>query len=186
MEKEIFDFSCKAYAPSIKKIIEDNVRFYRYKDTIKWKFGFDENDLIVAACDRNTNVITINLKSVMISHNQDNLKTVEYFLLHEIRHTFQNTIINDYKNGIKVPIDKEVVEKWIYEGKHYIKSCDENGNENSGYFLQDLEMDAYAFSYAVMKYKYGNVSDLYVPNVYKDEFYELVDSWIDSFKKEQL
>ena len=35
-------------------------------------------------------------------------------------------------------------------------------------------MDAYAFSYAVMKYKYSNqvIMDIYVPDKYKEDFFD--------------
>lgn len=39
-------------------------------------------------------------------------------------------------------------------------------------------MDAYAYSYAVMKYKYGEVEYLYIPQTYQnDEFDEIVNEW---------
>lgn len=186
MKKEEFELQCKSFTPIIKELIDSNVRFYRYNETIKWKFGYDEDASIMAVCDRKTNVITLNLKSVIISYNSDGLRNVEYYLLHEIRHTFQHSIIKDYKEGLEIPIDKSFVEKWIYEGEHYVKSCDEHGNENPEYFLQDSEMDAYAYSLAVMKYKYINVSDLYIPEVYGKEFNEMVDSWLEAFKEEHL
>ena len=80
----------------------------------------------------------------------------------------------------------EFVKKWKYEGDHYIASCDNDGNENQAYFLQDSEMDAYAYSYAIMKYKYNDVSKLYVPPIYDEKFYEIVDMWIKTFKDEKL
>lgn len=173
MEKEEFYLQWKAFTPVIKKIIEGNVRFYRYRETIKWTFDYDEDASIMATCNRKTNVITVNLKSVIISYNLDDLKNVEYYLLHEIRHVFQHSIIKDYKDGLDIPIDDEIVKKWINEGNNYIKPHDENGNENPKYFLQDSEMDAYAFSYSVMKYKYKNTSNLYVPPVYGNDFYDI-------------
>ena len=63
-----------------------------------------------------------------------------------------------------------------------------------GYFPTDqeirfVEKDGYvlAYAYAVMKYKYGEVSYLYVPKTYEnDEFYGIVDEWIDTFERERL
>ena len=89
MKKEEFELQCKSFTPIIKELIDSNVRFYRYNETIKWKFGYDEDASIMAVCDRKTNVITLNLKSVIISYNSDGLRNAEYYLLHEIRHTFQ-------------------------------------------------------------------------------------------------
>lgn len=185
MDKEEFELLNKVYAPIVVDIINKNVRFYRFNKTIQWCFGFDEDVAIMAVCDRKTNVITINLKSFMKAYFENDFKTVEYYLLHEIRHIFQHEIIKDYKSGLEIPLDKNIVEKWIYEGEHYIASIDKNGNENPDYFYQDSEMDAYAFSYAVMKYKYHKV-DLYIPPVYGSDFYDIVNEWIDVFKEEKL
>ena len=70
----------------------------------------------------------------------------------------------------------------------YIQSLDENGNENIEYFKQDCELDAYAFSYALMHYKYEGKYDalLYLPDIYhnqmKDEFKRAFEEFVDSFK----
>lgn len=184
MNKEDFKLQCKAFKPLIENIIKENVKYYGFNDPIKWTFDYCNDAAIMAVCSRTTNIISINIKSVMISYRLDNLKTVEYYVLHEIRHVFQHLIISDYQKGEEIPINREIVEKWIYEGEHYIKSLDEYGNENDEYFLQDSEMDAYAFSYAVMKYKYTWVSDLYVPIIYGKDFYDIVDAWLDAFKKD--
>ena len=50
-----------------------------------------------------------------------------------------------------------------------------------------MEMDAFAYAYAVMKYKYGEVKYLYLPEVYhNDEFDKIVNEWQVSFKNEGL
>lgn len=186
MKKEEFEMLSKAYAPYVKQIIESNTRFYRSNDTIRWCFGYDENTAIMATYNRTTNVVTINLKSFMQAYFSKDLKTIEYYLLHEIRHVFQNSIIKDYKEGLEIPVGEDIVTKWIQEGENYVTSCDKEGNENLDYFMQDCEMDAYAFSLAVMKYKYGDVSNLYVPPVYGDEFNQILKMWMDAFKEENL
>ena len=69
----------------------------------------------------------------------------------------------------------------------YVTALNEEGKENTGYFSQDMEMDAYAYSYAVMKYKYGEVEYLYIPQAYQnDEFDEIVNEWQVAFKNEEL
>ena len=48
-------------------------------------------------------------------------------------------------------------------------------------------MDAFAYAYAVMKYKYGEVKYLYIPKTYRnDEFDKIVNEWQIAFKKEGL
>lgn len=186
IEKEEFEMISKAYAPIVTHIIEENVNFYRFNETIKWCFSYDENISIMASCNRNSNVVSINLKSFMNCYFNNDLKTIEYYLLHEIRHAFQHSIISDYKGGLPIPIDASIVKKWISEGEAYVIALNKDGTENKAYFYQDCEMDAYAFSYAVMKYKYGEVPELYLPNVYEDEFYKIVDEWMDAFRSEKI
>lgn len=71
--------------------------------------------------------------------------------------------------------------------KSYITALDSNGGENEGYFTQDMEMDAYAYAFAVMKYKYGEIKYLYVPDAYKNgEFNNIVGEWIEAFRNEML
>ena len=86
IDKETFDYLQNIYAPVISNIINSNVRFYRTNQTIKWQFGFDERVAIFAACDRKTNILTVNIASVDFSFKRKEPLHIEYFLLHEIRH----------------------------------------------------------------------------------------------------
>ena len=50
-----------------------------------------------------------------------------------------------------------------------------------------LYTDAFAYSYAVMMYKYGEVKYLYVPKAYQNnEFDRIVNEWQVAFKNEEL
>jgi len=86
-------------------------------------------------------------------------------------------------------VDPVYIKRWIYEGENYIKSLDESNKLNIDYFKQDSELDAYEFSYAVMKYKYNGQYDLelYVPPIYKkelkEEFESAIQDFIGSFNK---
>lgn len=90
-------------------------------------------------------------------------------------------IANYYKG--KHSADSLHIKKWIKEGKNYIKSIDKNGKLNIDYFKQNSELDAYAFSYAVMKYKYNSRydSELYVPPIYKEEMKEGFEMMVKDF-----
>ena len=184
MTEEEFDKLSNLYSPLITKIINSNARFYGFNEKIRWCFTYKKEISIMAETDRKTNVISFNVNAINYSYLTGHVMDVEYYVLHEIRHIFQHIIIKDYVEGKDVPIPKEIVERWIKEQNNYVPSLDENGNENKGYFLQDIEMDAFAFSYAVMKYKYKNVDYLYVPPIYGKEFEEIADEWIDCFSKE--
>ena len=48
------------------------------------------------------------------------------------------------------------------------------------------EYDAYAFAYAVMKYRYENEFDPFIPEPYKRPFLIQVKRWMDLFKREGL
>lgn len=179
----------KSYAPIIKSLIEKDAKFFMFKETIKWGFNYGEESEVIAAVG-NDNIVHINLFSVMNYYLSGDLYTIEYFLLHEIRHIFQHLIIEDYRNGKEVSFDSELVEQWIFEDnkENYIKALDENGHENDGYFKQDIEIDAYAFSLSVMKYKYDEklIRHLYVPHQFGDTFWNIVNDWIRYFKEEKL
>lgn len=184
MNKEEFNHLSELYSPLITKIINNNTRFYGFKEKIIWCFVYREEISIMAETNRETNIISFNVNAVNYAFLSGHRMDVEYYALHEIRHVFQHIVIKDYKEGKDVPISKEIVEKWIEENNNYVPSLDENGNENKEYFLQDIEMDAFAFSYAVMKYKYKNTDFLYVPPIYGKMFEEMVDEWLNCFSEE--
>lgn len=176
------------YGNMIDYMIKEDAKYFRFCETIYWCFDYDEKPAIVATCDMKSNVIKINANAFLIALKRDELKTIEYFILHEVRHVFQHLIIKDYLNNVEIPISKEIVLRWIEENKNYQKSCDENGNLNEKYFMQDSEMDAYAFSYAVMKYKYGDVSYLYIPEFFigDSNFDSIVNEFVNTFTNEKL
>ena len=175
------------YSPFISGIINSNVKFYRTNRTIQWRFGYDERVAIFAWCDRKTNIITVNIAAVDFSFQQNEPLHIEYFLLHEIRHIYQHLEIEDYRTDPSQCNNVELAKKWAEEENKYVTVLDKDGNENSGYFAQDMEMDAFAYSYAVMKYKYGEVEYIYVPKAYRNkEFEEIVEEWIETFKNEGL
>lgn len=189
MDKNELEILSKSYGQIISDIINKDVGFFMFHQTIKWAFNYGEESSVIAAVVKD-NIVHINLFSVMSHYMAGDLYTVEYFLLHEIRHIFQHLIIEDYKNGKEVPFSSELVEQWMFEDnkENYIPALDKDGNENDGYFKQDIEIDAYAFSLAVMKYKYDEekINHLYVPTQFGDNFWNIVNDWIKYFKEENI
>lgn len=108
MTENEFNRYCKLYSKLITSFIDCNTRFYGFKQTIRWCFAKYEDISIFATCGED-NVIRINLLSVIESYSIGNLKQIEYFLLHEIRHLFQNLIIDDFKNNKEIAIDETLV-----------------------------------------------------------------------------
>lgn len=89
---------------------------------------------------------------------------LKYFLMHEIRHYFQKEVIDDFKKTGSCVLSPTIVKKWISEKVHYQTAKNFDGPVNTTYFEQDCEMDAYAYSFAIMKFKYGSKANvLYLP-----------------------
>ncbi len=187
IEKELFERLQQQYSPIISNIINSDVRFYRTNQTIRWGFGYNERVAIFAWCNRKTNIVTVNIAAVDFALQQNEPLDIEYFLLHEIRHIYQHLEIEDYRNDPTKCNNAELAKKWSEEEDNYVTALNKEGKENTDYFLQDMEMDAFAYAYAVMKYKYGEVKYLYLPEVYhNDEFDKIVNEWQVAFKNEGL
>lgn len=187
IEKELFELLRQQYSPVISNIINSDVGFYRTNRTIQWKFGYDERVAIFAWCDKKTNIVTVNITAVDFSFQQNEPLHIEYFLLHEIRHIYQHLEIEDYRTDPSKCNSVELAREWSEEENNYVMALDKDGNENAEYFAQDMEMDAFAYSYAVMKYKYGEVEYLYIPKAYiNEEFDKIVAEWQETFKNEGL
>lgn len=188
MNNEEYECLVEIYSPWVKKLIDRNARFYRSSTTIKWCIDVFKDDSIVGTCRKKDGLVSINLLSILKAIRHNNSKEIEYLLLHEIRHAFQNEIIRDYLNGVEdSPIAVKLIEQWIYENDNYIKVKDNNGNVNKEYFYQDIEIDAFAYSYAVMKYKYNDkIKELYVPEYNTECFYQLVNDFIQTFEEEKI
>ena len=173
----------------IESIFKDNYPFYSlfYTENIKWQIYEDKNvDIIATVSSRKGNILSINMNSIMDAQNYGDYKGIEYYILHEIRHLYQNEQIKKYKNKEYIDLDEDMVKNWILEKKIKHTRINPDGTINDDFYLQDKEKDAYAFAYAVMKYRYEDNFDPYIPDVYKKPFLLLVKKWIDIFKKEDL
>ncbi|MBO7573823.1 MAG: hypothetical protein J6T25_03505 [Bacilli bacterium] len=180
--KDHFKRLIEVYSPLIKLLIESNQIYTDIDEPIKWCFAWDDNVSITATVNRITNVLSINLAFVDAAFKCNKVYEIEYFILHEIRHIYQHIQIVLYKDG-KSEIGEEYIKRWIVEGENYIKSLDKDGNENIKYFKQDCELDAYAFSYAVMHHKYSGKYDslLYLPELYGEELKSVFDLAVRDF-----
>ncbi len=187
MNKDCFEALCQKYTEYIKNIINSNVKFYRFYKKIQWQFGYDKQISIFACCNSKTNVITVNVAAVDCAFKRNEPLQIENFLLHEIRHIYQHLEIAGWRTDPTKCANVKLAELWAEESTKYVPALDKNGNENSEYFAQDMEMDAFAYAYAIMKYKYGTIHYLYVPEAYKNvEFDKLVTEWMNTFDNENL
>ena len=169
------------YKPIIQKYIDSNKKFYQFKRDIEWQYIEDKDDRKIASCNKRTLVISVNIVAVEFYMEQTNQPlTIEYFILHEIRHLFQYLCIYDYKtnpNGGFVP----QASLWAQEVDNYIDLL----KDNFGYYYQNIEFDAFCFSFAVMVYKYGIIDYIFAPHIYDNDirFYNGVQTWINHFKQ---
>ena len=186
MDNQLLEALSIKYAPIITNIINENVKFFRFRETIKWQFGFDERVAIFACCDRKTKILTINIAAVDFALRINEPLHIEYFVLHEIRHIYQYMEIDDYINNSSDCNNAELAQKWAKEVERYAPAINKEGNENPEYYKQDLEFDAFAFAFAVMKYKYGDIPYIQKPTKYGEEFDETVEGWCQTFQSEGL
>ena len=134
--------------------------------------------------DRTNDILRINICFLYFAFEKINQPLqVEYFLLHEIRHKYQFLEIAKYQNGSETETDVERIKRWMQELGNYTRPME---GHDKDYHRQDLEMDAYAFAYAVMTYKYGSVPYLSPPPYYGKEFFDMVDDWHRSFSEKGL
>ena len=170
------------YSPLIKWLFESNQIYTNIDETIRWCLVWDDNTAITAAVNRKTIVISVNLAFVNEAYNSNRIYDIEHFLLHEMRHVYQHIQIKKYENKDNTVGDK-YIKRWIKEGSSYISSVDKEGKENIDYFKQDCELDAYAFSFAIMHIKYHGMYDslLYMPEIYKNELKAEFDSAFKDF-----
>ncbi len=186
MDKELFKALSLRYTPLISNIINNNVKFFRFRETIKWRFGFDECVAIFACCDSKTKILTINIGAVDYALRINEPLHIEYFILHEIRHIYQYMEIDDHMNNSSACINPELAKKWANEVERYTSAIDKDGNENPEYYKQDLEFDAFAFAFAVIKHKYGDIPYIQKPTKYGEEFDRTVGGWCQTFQSENL
>ena len=182
MNAGLYHELCFYYAPVINQIINEDVRFCNLKEKVEWKFGFNERLAIFAWCDKNRNLLTINIASVNYAFEIGEPLQVEYFLLHELRHIYQNIQIENYKKSPNSCFNPILVEKWIKEKEDYKTVLNEDKGK-SEYFGQDIEYDAYVFAYAVMQYKYTQLPEyIKIPKAYGEEFLKSVEERIQELR----
>ena len=182
-DERIIDMLAYRYTPVIDFIINSNKRFYNIPDPIKWRFFFNESPAITAKYDKTEKGIIINIVFVdfAFSPMQREPYQAEFFILHELRHWYQFSEMEKYKADPTTCDNPILAEKWLKESANYVPPS--VGEDNTDYYAQDLEEDAYAFAYAVLSYKYGKGLPHLVQRAYENEaFFKRVDTLIEQFK----
>lgn len=185
MEQEINKLIEK-FKPLITNIILEDRKYFAFTNIPNWCFFVDEDISKVAIFLEKEKLIRINLCSCEYAYSTNNFHMIEYFFLHEIRHYFQYQMVEDYQAGKETIVKKQHIENWQKDYNSYILPNNQDGSTNDEYFFQSIEIDAFVYSYATMKYKYKNVDDLYVPKQYNQFFYDMVDKGVNIFDKQGL
>lgn len=172
------------YKDYINHFFIENAKYRNFNETIHWCFCYNEDLSISATTNRKINLILINYKWFIYCYSNKKDYEIEYFLIHETRHIFQHLIIKDFNNSVETEIPEEIIKKWIMEGENYIRVKDDNGEVNNNYFRQDVELDAFAYSFALMSFKYKGKYDslLYVDDIYKNELKDVFDGLVGEWK----
>ena len=176
----------------ISEIFYSYRNFYKHVEQFNWMpMWNDINVDIIASCNRKSNIISINPASVDHAFQINEPLQIEYFVLHEMRHAYQNLEIKKYKEDPSKCVNAELAKRWMEEQDTYVPPLNANGEQNLNYYKQSLEFDAYAYAYSIMKYKYGDIPYILPPKSYqngelKEEFDITIDKWIKAFEEGKL
>ena len=81
MIEKTFKHYNELFSPMIKKLIDSNVKFYGFKETVRWCFVENKDISIFATCG-NDNIIYVNLLAVIDSYsigdNPPNFNEINY------------------------------------------------------------------------------------------------------------
>ncbi len=163
------------YEPIINEIITSNSKFNGFTNKLTWKYKIYDNPCKFATCEIDGSLV-INPVAIEMAEKLNQILNLEYFIMHEIRHSYQRRLIDkNYGQNIKHPL----TEQWLYEFKHSI----DPDKDLIGYYNQLTELDAFAFSYAVMKYKYQNLEYINPPQYYQSNktFIQYVQKYLEFF-----
>ena len=158
----------------VDSIIINNQAFYDIDDEIEWEFSKDNSNNPVAY--EKDYKIMVNSNAVKNLMQKGELDKIEYYLLVAVRQLFQRLEIEGLEFEMETITDPKVIKIW--KDEEVITN-----EEDKDFFNSVRNIDAYAYAYGVMKYKYDNVDCLDVPSVNKDKFLELVDAWVKKFNE---
>ena len=170
------------FKPIIQKLIEENQRFYGFNTQIKWSF-FTNEDICLVATNTSNLELKINIIAVDFAYKNSQPIMVEFYILHEMRHIYQRFLAN-LLNTNKCP---NIQLATIYKNE-FSNYCNIYQNREI-YYSQQIEFEAFMFSYSVIKYKYGNVDYIHYPSFYDEQNVDVnkyINSWLQIFKNQNL
>lgn len=165
------------YEQIVRDVIDSDVKFFGFDNKVEWEF-FEDPSVEYAAKTDSSFKLYININSVKYAYEIDQPLQTELFILHEIRHIYQSRFLLSYKTGANCP-NPELAQVYEWEFNHYVLPSDKEG-----YYSQQTEFEAFAFSHAVMLYKYGEIHYLEPPSFLKSlGIQRHIDKWLDIFRK---
>ena len=172
----------RKYQPIIQKIVDDNKKFYGFSNHINWSF-FSNEDIGLVATNTPKLELKINILAVDFAYTYNEPTMIEFFILHEIRHIYQR-----FFAGLLNTKDCPNVQLATIYKNEFANYCNIYQNRDI-YYSQQIEFEAFIFSYSVIKYKYGNVSCIHYPSYYDEQNIDIekyINKWIQIFKNQNL
>jgi len=170
------------YKQIIQKIIDDNKKFYGFNDKIIWNF-FVNDDIGLIATNNLKLELKVNIVAVDFYYKKNEPLTIELYVLHEIRHIYQRLIVFLLNTNSCPNINYATRCK-----NEFDNYCNIYQNREK-YYLQQIEFEAFMFSYSVIKYKYGNVDYIHYPAFYDEQEIDVekhINQWLQIFKNQNL
>lgn len=171
------------YTPIIQKIIDDNKKFYGFESAINWQFFVDQDVRLIATANSKLE-LRINIISVDYAYQKNEPFMIEFFILHEIRHLYQRYCAYLLEKDNCPP---NIQLATIYKSE-FANYCNIYKNREV-YYTQQVEFEAFIFSYAVMRYKYGDIKYIKYPEFYDEQNIDVkkhIEYWFKIFKAQNL
>lgn len=170
------------FKPIIQKLLDDNKKFYGFENQINWSF-FVNKDIGLIATNNSKLELKVNIVAVDFAYKNKEPLMIEFFILHEIRHIYQRFFANLLNAGNCPNIELATIYK-----NEFANYCNIYQNREV-YYSQQIEFEAFVFSYSVIKYKYGNVDYIQYPSFYDEQNVDInkyVNNWLKIFKNQNL
>lgn len=170
------------YKQFINNIIKEDRKYFLFTKIPNWSFYADADINKIANFSKEEGLVKINLYAC----TNNDIQQIEYNYLHAVRRFFQYQMVDAYKEGKEISIKECYVKEWENDFNNCVSLYNNDGSVNEAYFFQAIELDAFVFSYAVMKHKYKDVKNLFVPKIYDQTFYDVVDKLVNYYNKKGL
>ena len=162
------------FARKFMKIPED-IELY-FEDCPSERFPNENN-----AAEGEIDKIVFNKVWFYRSRN-DHKDDIEYFVFHELRHTYQLNEIGLMMNGMQIHEKISLIETWKEGFENYIPNVDKVTQSLN--FHQEVEQDAYGYGLALLDMYYIKRHDFRFRYSMTEEVFQIADSRSRKYRKE--